>query len=409
MLDVSEARRRLLDSLERVDKENIDLHQADGRVLAEDLTAPAPSPRFSNSSMDGFAIHAEDAGVASQDTPVSLPVVGDIPAGSSTSSKIKAGEAMRIMTGAPTPEGAAAVIPVEDTDFNHRDEGSPTPDFVSIFRKPEVGENIRLQGEDYQQGHVLIGHGHRLRPQDTGLFAMTGHSHIFVFKKPLVGVISTGDELLPVESELTPGKIHDSNSYTISALIKSCGCDVIQGGIVPDDEASITQALNRFVQQGVDLIISSAGVSVGVFDYVRKVVEDNGQLKFWRVNMRPGKPLVFGNYKNTPFIGLPGNPVSSFVGFEVFLRPALNFMGGDTSWVRRVVKAVIEEDARSDGRESYLRVILESRDGVYYASQAGHQGSGNLHSLVLANGLIILPAGVQSIHAGSLVDAWFLT
>ena len=237
---------------------------------------------------------------------------------------------------------------------------------------------------------------------------MLGFSEVEVHKIPRVALFSSGDELLEVTAPLEPGKIRDSNSYMLAALIESTNAEVLRLGIARDTRDSVTNLIEQAVQQNADLIISSAGVSVGAFDYVKEVVESNGALDFWRVNMRPGKPLAFGNYKDIPFIGLPGNPVSAFVGFEVFVRETIGRLSGTSDRNQRTVRVRCEEEILSDGRESYLRAILqENRDG-YLAKLTGHQGSGNLLSLVQADALLIIPAGVKCVPAGQEVNAWLL-
>jgi molybdopterin molybdotransferase len=223
-----------------------------------------------------------------------------------------------------------------------------------------------------------------------------------------VAILSTGDELLPAEAQLAPGKIHDANSYTLIALVEACGGEAINLGIVADDPDAVQACLDKAAAEKVDLILSSAGVSVGALDFVRSVVEQKGSLDFWRVNMRPGKPLVFGHYLGIPFAGLPGNPVSAYVGFEVFLRPALLKLQGMRNLYRPIWRARLIEEVNSDGRESYLRAIVERQSGEMVARLTGHQGSGNLRSLVQANALLIIPSGVKSLPSGARLDAWML-
>jgi molybdopterin molybdotransferase len=214
--------------------------------------------------------------------------------------------------------------------------------------------------------------------------------------------------LVPVEIPLEPGKIHDSNAYTLSALIARDGGEALYLGIVPDKEESVRENLENAAENEADLIISTAGVSVGAFDFVRSVVQEDGQLEFWRVNMRPGKPLAFGNFRGVPFIGLPGNPVSAFVGYEVFIHPAISRLAGLLFAERKQIRTRIIQEIKSDGRESYLRAVVQSQDGEWVSKLTGHQGSGNLLSLVQANALLIIPSGVKSLRSGSIVDAWFL-
>jgi len=408
LLSVNEARSRLLEDFVPVEVTTVPLAQAVGRVLAQTVIADVELPSFDYSSMDGFAVHTSDILSADQHHPVSLEVVGDVPAGKTVEVELKAGQAIRIMTGALIPEGAEAVVPVEDTDHNYRDAGVPLPSQVSILRSARKGENIRPRGQDVRIGEEVSQPGRRLRPQDIGFLAMLGISHVTVFRLPKVAVFSTGDELTPVGLPLVPGKIHDSNTYTLVSLIEKYGGQAVNIGIVPDRAEAVQASLDKAVSEGVDLILSSAGVSVGAFDFVRRVVEDNGHLKFWRVNMRPGKPLTFGVYRDTPFIGLPGNPVSSFVGFEVFVRPALLKLAGVLDPGRPTQRVELAEAIDSDGRESYLRAIIRFEDGRWMARLTGHQGSGNLRSLVQANALLLVPSGVKSLPIGAEVDAWLL-
>jgi molybdopterin molybdotransferase len=312
------------------------------------------------------------------------------------------------MTGAPIPEGADAVIPVEDTNFDNRDAGTPAPPEVQIFRSARSGANIRPRGMDLRAGEVVLNKGHVLKPQDLGLLAMLGFANVLVYRKPRIALFSSGDELLPVEAPLEEGKIHDSNSYTLAALMEESGVEVIRLGVAKDYPDAVQALLQKAVELSVELILSSAGVSVGAFDFVKQVIESNGRMDFWRVNMRPGKPLAFGEYRGIPFIGLPGNPVSSFVGFEVFVRPTLQRLRGALNGSRQTVRVQCEEQVDSDGRESYLRAQVREDEGHFIARLTGHQGSGNLHSLVQANALLIIPAGVKCVPAGQEVNAWLI-
>ncbi|MBK8783305.1 MAG: molybdopterin molybdotransferase MoeA [Anaerolineales bacterium] len=354
--------------------------------------------------MDGFAIRSEDTSASR----ITLRVVADIPAGSVPTVALKAGEAARIMTGAQLPAGANAVIPVEDTDFHNRDAGTSAPETVSLERAWKAGQNVRLRGMDIHAGDVVIKKGQPLKPQDLGLLAMLGISNVEVHKKPRVALLSSGDELLAVDAPLESGKIRDSNSYTLAASIESAGSEVLRLGVAKDTRESVEAIFQKAMSEDVDFILSSAGVSVGAFDYVKEVIESNGALDFWRVNMRPGKPLAFGKYFDKKFIGLPGNPVSAFVGFEVFVRPVLERLSGQLGSSRRRIKVRSAEEIESDGRESYLRAKIREEDGVQIARLTGHQGSGNLLSLVQADALLIIPAGVKCVPAGQEVEALLL-
>lgn len=407
LLAVEEAKKRLLAHFSPVETMQVPLSFAClGRILASDIIAPIDLPPFPNSSMDGFALRSVDVKGSSAENPATLDVIGDIPAGSLPSFVIKHGQCARIMTGAPLPEGADAVIPVEDTNVADLSSNRPFPSSIQVRRSVTAGEYVRLPGQDVRAGQLVLEKGRRLRPQDIGILAMLGINRLQVFRKPRIALLSTGDELVSSEEELQPGKIRESNSYSLGALIQYYGGQVEPLGITPDEFAMIQSRLDEAVHRGVDLIVSSAGVSVGAHDYVRAVIEKSGTLEFWRVNMRPGKPLIFGYYHKVPILGLPGNPVSSFVAFEVFVRPVLLKMSGMSSFQRRTIPVILEEAIESDGRESYLRAILTQREGHMTAKLTGHQGSGNLFSLVQANALLIIPSGVKSLPAGSEVQAW---
>ena len=408
MLSVTEARERILSQFQSSASENVPLSACTNRVLAVDIAAAHDLPLFNNSSMDGFAIRSADSSTATAASPLTLSVVADIPAGSAPTVTLAQGESARIMTGAALPTGADAVIRIEDTDFNDRNAGQPAPQHVTFTRIVKTGENIRPRGMDLHSGDIVLKKGQILKPQDLGLLAMLGIANVQVHKKPRIALLSTGDELLHVDEPLTAGKIHDSNSYALAALIENAGAEVIHLGIAKDTRESVEGLLQKAIHENVDLIISSAGVSVGAFDFVKEVIESNGKLDFWRVNMRPGKPLAFGEYHDRPFIGLPGNPVSAFVGFEVFVRPVLETLSGQLSRSRLTIKVRCEEEIESDGRESYLRAKIRNENSIYIATLTGHQGSGNLLSLVQADALLIIPAGVKCVPVGQEVEAILL-
>ena len=408
LLSVDQARERILSQLQFVTTEKINLAECADRVLAQDIAASTDLPPFDNSSMDGFAVRAVDVANATDASPQRLSVVADIPAGSAPAIFLAPGQAARIMTGAQVPDGADAIVPVEETDFVSRDAGSPPPGQVLILKAAKPGANIRASGMDIKTGEIVLQKGRRLQAQDLGLLAMLGVAKVEVHRKPRVALLSSGDELVGVDAPLEPGKIRDSNSYVLAALIESAHAEALRLGVANDTRESVEALFEQAAAQKVDMIISSAGVSVGAFDFIKDVVDSNGRMDFWRVNMRPGKPLAFGEYRGIPFIGLPGNPVSAFVGFEVFVRAALGRLGGELNGGRHAVRVRTVEEINSDGRESYLRAIVEEKNGVLSAKITGHQGSGNLRSLVQANALLIIPAGVKCVPAGQEVHAWLL-
>lgn len=403
MLSTQEARERILSQIKTTRTLSVALSDSLNRILAVDIAADGDHPSFDNSAVDGFALKAEDTA----SNPV-LSVVADIPAGTAPTVILQAGQTARIMTGAQVPQGADCVIPVEDTDFNDRSAGSTPPKLISVGKKMKSGDNVRKRGSDMHKGDVVLNKGRHLKPQDLGLLSALGYDKVTVHEKPRVALMSSGDELLEAGAPLEPGKIRDSNSYSLAASIVSAGAEVIRLGVAKDTRESVTGLLDKAVEEGADLILSSAGVSVGAFDFIKDVIEANGTMDFWKVNMRPGKPLAFGSYRGIPFIGLPGNPVSAFVGFEVFVRPTLQQMGGSMDRDRQRVRVRCAEELESDGRESYLRARIRLVDGVRSAFLTGHQGSGNLLSLVQADALLIIPAGVKCVPAGSEVDAILL-
>jgi len=407
MLSVQAAQERIHSHFKPVETETLSLAQCAGRVLAADILS-SDLPPFDNSSVDGFAVKAHDLAEATAASPRTLNVVADIPAGFTSDVAIAHGQAARIMTGAPLPKGADAVIMVEDTDFNDRHAGTPAPKQVKAFKGVSIGENVRTRGMDVKTGHRVLFSGHKLRAQDVGLLAMLGVANVTVHRKPRVALLSSGDELTPVDLPLLPGRVRDSNSYVLAFMIEGAGCEVLALGIAPDNRDAIKFLLDQAIGMNADVILSSAGVSVGAFDFTREVVESQGRLDFWKVNMRPGKPLAFGEYRGVPFVGLPGNPVSAFVGFEVFVRGALDRLAGLSTTARTKVRVILAESIESDGRESYLRAVVEERNGVLSAKLTGHQGSGNLLSLVQANALLVVPAGVKSLAIGAPIDAWLL-
>jgi molybdopterin molybdotransferase len=297
---------------------------------------------------------------------------------------------------------------VEDTDYVLGRAGAKAPKWINARRQLRAGDNVRRRASDARRGTPLLSLGHQLRSQDLGLLAMVGKASVPVHRKPRVALLSSGDELIPPGDVLPPGGIRDTNTITLATLAASAGCDVLQLGVARDSMTSIRQLLERGRRLKADLILSSAGVSVGALDLMRDVIQERGQLHFWRVNVRPGKPLAVGEYGGITFIGLPGNPVSAFVGFELFVRPALDRLSGLAGSARRRFRATLAEAVTLDGRESYLRVMVFEKKGRYLARLTGHQGSGNLISLVQADALLMVPAGVKSLAVGDQADAWWL-
>jgi molybdopterin molybdotransferase len=406
LLSIEKAQQQIISSIQRRDPEKCAPSAALGRVLVENIQSPLNLPPFNNSSMDGFAVQSEFTQKATSTNPARLPVKMDIPAGSNVAGTMAAETAARILTGAPLPAGANAVVPIENTDLQEASQSVTLPEFVSILSPVKYGENVRLAGEDVKAGQLVLKAGRILQPQDIGLLVSLGIKQVAVARKPIIALFSSGDELLTPEMELAPGKIYDSNGFVLTGLLEKAGAQVIQLGIARDNPLSVVETLDKALQIKPDLIISSAGVSVGVFDFVRQIIEENGSLGFWRVNMRPGKPVAFGSYKGIPFLGLPGNPVSAYIGCLIFAYPVIRHLLGLPERNLKTFKAILTEPLVSpDGRESFYRGKIINENGIYKASLTGHQGSGNLFSLVQADALLIVPAGVMIVPAGAEISA----
>lgn len=407
-LTVQQALEAVLAGVSQLPAETVPLLNALGRVLAEPITAHDNLPPFPNSSMDGYALQASDSQATNSSHPVTLNVIGDIAAGRVPDVTITPGTAARIMTGAPLPPGADAVIPVEDTNEPWRDSTRPQPQTVQINRAVKLGDYVRWPGEDIRVGQRVLEEGHLLRPQEIGVLASLGVSEVKVVMRPRVGILATGDELIGVEETLQPGKIRNSNGYAQHAQVLALGAIPVPLGIARDTEADVRHKLQIGLDAGVDLFISSAGVSVGAYDVVKAVLEQEGVIGFWRVRMRPGKPLAYGRYKGVPYLGLPGNPVSAMVSFERFARPAILKMGGRKELVRPQIPVILQETIHSDGRESYLRAIVQRTGEQYTAHITGEQGSHLMTSLVKANALVIVPEGTQEVKRGEKLLALML-
>jgi len=400
MLTVEEAREYVLGSIDRLEEVELPLLDVLGLNLARDAEADGDIPPFDNSAMDGYAVRADDVAAASPENPVGLSVLGDLPAGYTSDAIVERGQAIRIMTGAPLPGGADTVVPVEST----RVDG----DRVLILESLPIGTHVRKAGEDVKAGETVMVAGTVIGPAEMGMLASLGYAQVRCFRRAVTGIISTGDELVGVDEELAPGKIRDSNSYTVYGMVREAGAEPLRLGVVRDEavllERTILDNLDR-----VDLFITSGGVSVGDYDMVKDVLGKLGEMNFWKVAMRPGKPQAFGHIRGKPLFGLPGNPVSVMVSFEQFVRPALLKMMGRSHIFRPEITAILDTPlGRKTGRTEFIRVVAEWREGRYHANATGPQGSGILRSMVVGNALAILPEDVGRLEAGEEVTIQLL-
>jgi molybdopterin molybdotransferase len=404
VLSVAEASERILAEIKPLAPETVPLRQALGRVLAEDISATVTMPPWSNSSMDGYAVRSADITPVMRGEPVKLRVVATIAAGEFAPRPLKRGEAMRIMTGAPIPGGADSVIRKEDTDG-----GSEK---VEIREARDVWKNIRDAGEDYQRGDLLARRGSPMKPALLGVLASSGIATVQVFGRPKVAIISSGNELVDIDDfdeVIAARRIVSTNGYTLEALTRVAGGIPRDLGIAGDTKASLRKKLESAT--GSDLIITSAGVSVGDLDYTRDVFAAlGGKQKFWKVKMRPGAPLAFGLLKGVPWLGLSGNPVSAMVSFELFIRPALRKMQGHAGIFRRTVAVTLEEEVKIAAKLThFLRAyVTRLEDGTLTARLTGHQSSGALTSMAKANALLIVPEKSQEVPKGGQLKALML-
>ncbi len=396
MLKVHEALEKILAEVHPLGKESVSISNAAGRVIAEDIKAARSNPPWDNSAMDGYALRAADITEASEESPVRLRVLYDLPAGGVPGAAIGDGEAVRIMTGAPRPDGADTVVMVEMTS-----KISDTA--VDILRAVKKGANIRKEGEDFAAGNAVIPAGRLIRPAEILMLATMGKAEVSVYKRPRVAVVSTGDELVDIDVTPAPGKITNSNGYALTSLAEDAGAEACNLGIAADKREILTKKFTEAAK--FDCIISSGGVSVGDYDLVKEVMRDLGSdMKFWKVALKPGKPLAFGLIGGVPVFGLPGNPVSSMVAFEQFVRPALFKMAGRSDIFKRTFAARLRAPIRKKaGRVNFLRGTVTMEDGEYQATPLQGQGSGMITSMVKANIFIIVPEECTEIEAGEVI------
>ncbi len=409
MITIEEALERILSYVSALPAEDKHPLEALGQVLDEDIAAGFDIPPLENTSMDGYAVHAADTTGASEASPRELRVIGEVAAGYIYDGRVEPGTAVRIMTGAPIPPGADGVVPFEETD---EETAGRSSDNVRIFKAAEPGANIRPAGQDVRSGDVVLRRGVVLRPQEIGVIASLGRDRVRVIRRPVVAVLSTGDELLEPGQPREGARIYDANAYSIAALVQRFGGVPRLLGIARDTIDDLTARIHEGI--GADMLVTSAGVSRGDYDIVKEVLAREGEVAFWTVAMKPGKPLAFGAFeregRRIPHIGLPGNPVSSMVAFELFGRPAIFKMMGKSDTRRPIVRAITEERITNAGdpRVFLARCIVSERGGRYYARLTGAQGSGILTSMVRANALTIIPADIDVVEPGEEIDVLML-
>ena len=415
MISVEEALDKVLSCVEVLEPERKPILECLGQVLAEDVYSTIDIPPLDNSAMDGYALRAEDTREATESSPRYLVVVGEVAAGSMPIKKVEPGTAIRIMTGAPLPEGADTVVKFEDTDEVSRKSSRKDLSQIGILCQANKGLNVRCRGEDIARGNLILQKGTVLRPQEIGVLASLGFSTALVIRRPIVAILATGDELIGVDQPLPPGKIYNSNTYTIAAAVSRYGGIPRILGIGRDSVQSLTEKIAEGLD--ADMLITSGGVSKGDYDMVKDVLAEQGEIGFWTVCMKPGKPIAFGVIKKVegrkkrkvPHLGLPGNPVSSMITFEQFARPAILKMMGKKMLAKPTVRAIIEDDiASTDARRLFARVVVTNRGGRYHASVTGPQGSGMLTSMVKANGLAVIPESSNGAKAGDMVEVQML-
>lgn len=400
MTTVNQAVNLILETVSPLPSEKVGVADGLGRVLCEDVRSGRNVPAFSNSAMDGFAVRWSDLAGAASTAPVSLGVRGDVAAGAVSRKRVLAGTAIRIMTGAPVPAGADAIVRVEYTETRG--------DHVAVFRTDGKGSHIRPAGEDIRKGQLVLESGKVLGVADIGLLASIGKATVRVRRRPVVAIVATGDELIGVEDRPARGKVVNSNGYTLSSAVREIGAVPKSFGIVGDSRKRLAATFRK--AQACDALITSGGVSMGDYDYVKDALGDAGvRMRFWKVAQRPGHPMAFGCMGPRPVFGLPGNPVSSLVSFILYVRPALLKMMGHESLFMPVVRAKMAHDMKTaPGLKEFIRCRLEEANGRLLASSTGTQSSGVLRSLSLAQGLVVAREDQTVLRKGSYAPAILL-
>lgn len=411
MISVDEALERILSYARVLEEEEKPILEALGQVLAEDVHSDIDIPPLDNSAMDGYAVPARSTTGAGPSSPRVLRVIGEVAAGQVSELEVGPDTAIRIMTGAPVPRGADTVVPFEDTDEVKRKTSGQPLDKIGILRETAPDQNIRRAGEDIARGSLVLDKGRVLRPQEIGVLASLGRKTARVIRRPMVAILATGDELVPVGEPLPRGKIYNSNTFSLAAQVLRHGGLPKVLGIGRDNISSLREKITQGLD--ADLFLTSAGVSTGEYDVVKDVLAQMGQIAFWTVRMRPGKPLAFGvlgqGERVVPHLGLPGNPVSSMVTFEQFARPAILKMMGKKNLAKPTITAVSESRFENkSGNRFFARAVVTERQGRYFARITGPQGSGILTSMAQANGLMVIPEDCPVLEVGQEVAVQML-
>ena len=405
MISVEGALERVLSYIKVLDGVETPILECLGQVLAEDICSSIDIPPKDNSAMDGYAVKAQDTSGATASSPVYLDIIGEAKAGGVSNLEVKAHKTVRIMTGAPLPRGADSVVPFEDTDETQRSE-QPLKQ-IGIMKPVDKGKNVRLAGEDIGKGQLAIQKGAVLRPAQVGVLASLGMDKVKVIRRPVVAILATGDELAELGQPLSEGQIYNSNSYSSAAQVLRYGGIPRVLGIARDTEEDLDKKIREALS--ADMLLTTGGVSMGDYDLVKDVLAKQGEISFWKVRMKPGKPLAFGTIKGVPHLGLPGNPVSSMITFELFARPAMLKMMGKTNLTRPTVDVIMESRIKnSDGRRIFARAVVRKEGDRLYAKTTGPQGSGILTSMSMANALVIVPEDVAAVKEGDVVKAIML-
>ncbi|MHB1355586.1 MAG: molybdopterin molybdotransferase MoeA [Anaerolineae bacterium] len=401
VLSVEDARERILSGMTFLGSECVPLAAALGRVLAEDIVAGEDIPPLANSAMDGYALRSIDTISASASHLVELKVLASLPAGQVYGGTVGSGQAIRIMTGAPLPAGADAVVRFEDAE--HQGEQ------LVLHAPVRFGLNVRTAGEDVRRGQQVLAMGTLIRAQEIGLLAGLGINQVPVGRRPLVAILATGDEIAASDISPNPGQIRNINGPMNAAQVRQAGGVPLELGVARDSTHELGEKIRQGLDAGAHLFITSGGVSAGDFDLVKRVLASVGSLDFWWVNMKPGRPLAFGHLGAVPLLALPGNPVAAFVSFELFARPAIMRLQGFSSYQHLKVQArLVQPIGRKDGRRHYLRVRLAQTSDGLVAELTGDQGSGIITSLVQADGLAVIPETCDHLAAGSMVEVLLL-